>query len=131
MSSSGSIKLDRDKNRDAKATLTNAIKKVTNDNISIFIFPEGTRKKKNNDLIGKFKNGCFFIAQYDEVDIVPIYISGSIGIFAGAKLNKLHKDIKVIIDKPISFDNSNKRATISEIVRDKMLELAKKDIEIE
>lgn len=49
------------------------IKKNVENGDSIFIFPEGTRNKGENEL-GEFKKGSNIIARKSKLDILPVYI---------------------------------------------------------
>ena len=69
------------------------------DGYSILVFPEGTRKKPE-DGIGKFGNGCGVLAANESVPIIPIcHNSGKFWINKSFK--KKGGDICVIIGKPI------------------------------
>ncbi len=62
--------LDRDNVKEGLKTILAAIEKVKND-ISIFIFPEGTRNKSPEALL-EFKGGSFKIAEKSGCPIVPV-----------------------------------------------------------
>ena len=67
----GAILLDREKSN--MSGFFTDIKACTKKGDSIFIFPEGTRNKSEND-IGEFKSGSQIIAVKNRLNILPVYI---------------------------------------------------------
>jgi 1-acyl-sn-glycerol-3-phosphate acyltransferase len=67
----GTILLDREKSQ--MGGFFADIKKATKTGDSIYIFPEGTRNKSENEL-GEFKDGSRIIAVKNRLDILPVYI---------------------------------------------------------
>lgn len=67
----GSVLLDREKS--AIGVFFSDIKSKVKDGESIFIFPEGTRNKSEND-IGEFKEGSRIIAVKNRLQILPVFI---------------------------------------------------------
>ena len=67
----GAILLDREKSN--MSSFFTDIKECTKKGDSIFIFPEGTRNKTEND-IGEFKSGSQIIAIKNRLNILPVYI---------------------------------------------------------
>ena len=53
-------------------------RQVLDRNISMMIFPEGTRSKTH--MLSPFKNGAFTMALEKKVDIVPMVLSGTCDI---------------------------------------------------
>lgn len=96
--------LDRDDIKQGMKVILSAIDKVKN-GISIFIFPEGTRNRDQDDLttVQSFKDGSFKIAQKTGCKIIPIAITGSNRIFEDQF--PWAKRGKVIIEygEPITF----------------------------
>jgi len=70
---SGNILIDRSDRKKAIKSMSAATKSLTEKNISVWIFPEGTRSKGKGLL--KFKKGPFYVAIDAQVPIVPIVIS--------------------------------------------------------
>lgn len=70
----GSILLDREKGQ--MNGFFADIKKGVNEGSSIFIFPEGTRNKTDEQLI-PFKEGSRIIALKNRLPMLPIYIKGN------------------------------------------------------
>lgn len=68
---SGNILIDRQKRTDAVAALGQAVEQMKERNVSIWVFPEGTRNKLGHGLL-PFKKGAFYMAIQAQVPIVPI-----------------------------------------------------------
>ncbi|CUX96266.1 1-acyl-sn-glycerol-3-phosphate acyltransferase [Candidatus Gullanella endobia] len=71
----GNLFIDRNNNASAYNTLTEIVKSIQNRNISIWMFPEGTRSYGRGLL--PFKTGAFYTAITAGVPIVPICISNT------------------------------------------------------
>ena len=72
--STGQIFIKREKSDEAIEHLRNTYTRVIENNLSIVMAPEGTRKHKG--IIGTFKKGPFRMALDLNYPIVPIYIEG-------------------------------------------------------
>ena len=72
--------LDRDNVRSGLKTILTAIEQVKND-ISIFIFPEGTRNKGEELSVLPFHDGSFKIAEKTGCPIIPVSINNSVQVF--------------------------------------------------
>lgn len=72
--------LDRDNVRSGLKTILTAIEQVKND-ISIFIFPEGTRNKGEELSVLPFHDGSFKIAEKTGCPVIPVSINNSVQIF--------------------------------------------------
>ena len=68
---------------------------------SILIFPEGTRSLDGN--IGEFKGGGLKLAHKMGVPVLPIAISGSLGIMKRGTWLVNPRKVKVKIGKPVNF----------------------------
>ena len=66
--------VDRENLRSGAKVIINSVKKLKNDEVSICVFPEGTRSKDGN--VGEFKSGAFRMAQKAGVPTVVCAISG-------------------------------------------------------
>ena len=71
--------LDRTDIKDGLKMILNAIELVKSQ-ISVFIFPEGTRSKKEGEM-HEFKDGCFKIATKTGCPIVPVTFSNTSSLF--------------------------------------------------
>ncbi|MDE6583591.1 MAG: 1-acyl-sn-glycerol-3-phosphate acyltransferase [Clostridia bacterium] len=117
LKSYGGISIDRDAND------IHAIKvcmKVLKDEQKLFIFPEGTRLKDEEKILGEIKSGLALIAIKTKTPIVPIWVK---------RKPKLFRKSVYIIGKPyelsefydIKLDEETLKQA-NQIVREKMLE---------
>ncbi len=85
--------LDREDIRQGLQTILNGVEKVKS-GISIFVFPEGTRNKSDDEFL-PFKAGSLKIAEKSSCPIIPVAINHSDDIFE-KHLPKIHKATVVI-----------------------------------
>uniref|UniRef100_A0A3Q3VWQ1 1-acyl-sn-glycerol-3-phosphate acyltransferase n=1 Tax=Mola mola TaxID=94237 RepID=A0A3Q3VWQ1_MOLML len=69
----GIIFINRKKTSDAKSVMADAAKAMLDDQIRLWVFPEGTRNQRG-DLL-PFKKGAFHLAVQAQVPIVPVVFS--------------------------------------------------------
>lgn len=117
MKAIGCLFLDRDDIRQGMQMILDAVQKVKS-GISIFVFPEGTRNKLEDDLL-PFRGGSLKIAEKSASPIVPVAINGSDDIFE-KHIPYIHKTTVVIEFAPAidtsHLDKDTKR-TLSDSVR--------------
>ncbi len=114
----GGIEIDRDAND------INAIKqcmKALKENKQLFIFPEGTRLKNENEVLGEIKSGLALIAIKTKTPIVPIWIEKKPKLFHRSVYHigqpyELSQFYGVKLDEE-TLERAN------QIIREKMLEL--------
>lgn len=97
----GNILIDRKNTNKAMGTITQTVKKIKENALSVWLFPEGTRSKGRGLL--RFKTGAFLTAIQAEVPIVPICASN---LHGAIKLNRWDNG-KVIIEFLSPIDSSN------------------------
>lgn len=68
----GHIWIDRGNARKAKASIDRAVRNLQKGNISLILFPEGTRSKDGR--VGEFKQASFTLAIQAGVQLVPVAI---------------------------------------------------------
>ncbi|WP_031567290.1 1-acylglycerol-3-phosphate O-acyltransferase [Rheinheimera texasensis] len=88
----GNILIDRNNKSKAVGTMQGAVERISRDQLSVWVFPEGTRSRGRGLL--PFKTGAFHIAQQAQVGIVPICMSST---SSQIKLNRWNNG-KVIIE---------------------------------
>ncbi len=71
----GHISVDRGDRTSAIQSLQQAGHRLHRDNISVVIYPEGTRSRSGE--LGEFKKGAFMLALHTGVDIVPVAVLGT------------------------------------------------------
>lgn len=96
----GYIPIDRSNARSAIESLKKASKRLK-ENVSIAIFPEGTRSKTG--ITGEFKKGIFMLAEFAKAEIIPVTIIGTNKILEKDSYKIKPGTVKVIIDSPRIF----------------------------
>ena len=87
--------LDREDDRQALKVILKCIQMVKEDEVSVAVFPEGTRSKTGKLL--PFRNGAFKIAQKAGVPIVVCTINGTGPLFHNVKKGKAtHIDLHLV-----------------------------------
>ncbi|WP_406664102.1 1-acylglycerol-3-phosphate O-acyltransferase [Gallaecimonas sp. GXIMD1310] len=81
---SGNILIDRNNKSRAKGTIDETARRIREDNLSVWLFPEGTRSYGRGLL--PFKTGAFYTAIAAGVPIVPIVVSN----LDDKRLNRWH-----------------------------------------
>lgn len=121
--------LDRDNIREGMKTILQAIDHVKN-GISIFIYPEGTRNKNEDEtVLLPFHNGSFKIAQKGRCPIIPVSINNSAAIFE-KHVPFLHRTHVILeFGKPISYEEltPEARKDIGEHFRSILTDMIKKN----
>lgn len=115
--------IDRENPRNAIKTIEKAANLIKADEVSVGVYPEGTRSKECKLL--PFHNGVFKIAQKANVPIVVGTISGTESIHKNFPLKQSKVEFKIlevlapeeIVDKP------------SNLVGDRVLEIMRKELE--
>ncbi|MBN2260450.1 MAG: 1-acyl-sn-glycerol-3-phosphate acyltransferase [Clostridiales bacterium] len=79
--------------------------KLLEEGYNFVIFPEGTRSK--DGLLQDFKPGSIKMAMKAKKMILPVTISGSIGMMAKGRVKITPADVKVIVHEPIMSDDEN------------------------
>ncbi|RKF18457.1 1-acylglycerol-3-phosphate O-acyltransferase [Alginatibacterium sediminis] len=88
----GNILIDRDKRSRSVQTLKEAAKQIKERNLSVWMFPEGTRSYGRGLL--PFKTGAFHLSRQANVPVVPIFCSST---HQQIKLNRWNNG-KVIVE---------------------------------
>lgn len=125
----GNILIDRKNSNKALNTIAQTVKKIKEKNLSVWLFPEGTRSKGRGLL--PFKTGAFRTAQLANVPIIPICVSNQHGII---KFNRWNNG-KIIIEllDPIYLSEEDKSTVrvITNETRDLMaIKIEQLDLEI-
>ena len=114
MKAIGCLFLDRDDIRKGMQMILDAISKIKS-GISIFIFPEGTRNKTEEDFL-PFRGGSLKIAEKSGCPVVPVAINGSDDVFE-KHFPKIIKATVVIEFAPAIYTSEldkNARRTLSD-----------------
>lgn len=124
--------LDRKDIKKGMKTILEGIEKIKND-ISIFIFPEGTRNKNEDELeLLEFHEGSFKLATKTDCPIIPVSMNNTVSIFEKQfpKIRKTH--VVIEYGKPIIPSELPKedRKFIGKYTRNIILETLKKNQEL-
>ena len=122
--------LDRDDLKQSLKIILTAIDYVKS-GISIFIFPEGTRTKYDEEFL-PFKAGSFKIATKSECDIIPVAIVNSASVFERQfpKIRKAHVIVEYgepIVTKEL---DKNQLKNVHELAQSRVQEMYNKNIEL-
>lgn len=119
--------IDRENPKKAMETIQRAAKLIERDEVSIGVYPEGTRSKTAELL--PFHNGVFKIAQKAKVPIVIVAIQGTEQIKSNYPLHRSHIQLSILETLPTDYVTSHKTAEIGEYVRLKMNEVLQQEEE--
>ena len=99
MHAAGMVRVDRQNREKARLSVDRALKQIRKTNISIMIYPEGTRTL-TGDLL-PFKKGSYLLAIRSGLSVVPITIKGMFDILSKNSFKLKQGKVELIIDKPI------------------------------
>ena len=109
----GHIRVDRARVGSGFTSLKKAVEYLTN-NISVVIFPEGTRS--HDGTLGRFKGGAIFATIESAAPIQPVAISGSYNILPRGHIYFRPTTVKLTIGKPIyNNKDDNQEQKLEEI----------------
>jgi 1-acyl-sn-glycerol-3-phosphate acyltransferase len=80
----GHIAIDRSSARKARASLDTAVRRLQDENISVVIFPEGTRSRTGE--VSDFKRGSFSLAIESGLEVIPVSIDGTFRVLRKGSL---------------------------------------------
>lgn len=101
------IEIDRRNVDSARKSIERAKWLMSEKNMSILLFAEGTRSETGE--IQPFKRGAFNLAAKVAAPVIPVTISGSYPIMSKGKLKINPGTIKIHFDKPVSTENVKTR----------------------
>lgn len=110
------MSIDRENPRNAMMTIDRASKLLKANEVSIFVYPEGTRSKHCKLL--PFHNGVFKIAQKANVPVVVLTIQGSEKVSKNYPWHSTKVRLKVVGILDAEHVKSSKTSDISEEARD-------------
>jgi 1-acyl-sn-glycerol-3-phosphate acyltransferase len=102
------VLIDRQNPEKAMKSIQTAKTRMSEKNLSMVLFAEGTRSKTGE--VQPFKRGAFYLASKVNRPIVPVSISGAENILPKGKLNINPGTIIITFDKPFAGNgNMNKK----------------------
>ncbi|MDR0330087.1 MAG: 1-acyl-sn-glycerol-3-phosphate acyltransferase [Chitinispirillales bacterium] len=113
----GHISIDRQNARKAHASIARAVERLNKENVSLILFPEGTRSKSGKVL--EFKTASFTLALQAGVSLVPVAIKGAIDRLPPKSSRIVPGDVLLEIGDPIAVEElqGQSKAEICERVR--------------
>lgn len=114
------------------SSVKSCIKTIEREDVDcLCIFPEGTRGRDVKNIL-PFKDGISFLFDVMKKKLVPVFISGTEKVLPVGKLIPASGVVTVFVGKPISYQDfisenpNSRRKLISEIMRQKIVELSRK-----
>ncbi|MBT0421699.1 1-acylglycerol-3-phosphate O-acyltransferase [Morganella morganii] len=130
---SGNILIDRSNRSKAHNTITQVADQIKKRNLSVWMFPEGTRSRGRGML--PFKTGAFHAAMAAGVPVVPVCVSTTQGRI---KLNRWNNGVVIVEMLPPVDTSKYTREQVRELAEDcrqmmikRIAELDKEVIEME
>ena len=115
--------IDRGSARNSMKTVIRAVKLLKSNEVSVAVYPEGTRSKKLKLL--KFHNGMFKIAEKAQVPVVVAVITGTETVKERYPFHTSHIHIDVLDVIPYSYIAENGTDATSDLARSLMIEKLK------
>jgi 1-acyl-sn-glycerol-3-phosphate acyltransferase len=88
-----------DRSRPDRKTIFEWAGRLTDNGLSLIIFPEGTRSRDGR--LGAFKRGGFYIALTAGLPVVPLSIVGSRHVMLKGRLATYPGDVRLVVHDPI------------------------------
>ena len=110
------LEIDRENPRSALTTINKAAKLLEDGQVSIGVYPEGTRSK--DCILLPFHNGVFKIAQKAEVPVVVACIQGTENIHKNWFRRPSQVQLDILDVLPASFVKENRTCVIGQRVSD-------------
>lgn len=95
----GSIPVDRSNPTKARQSVDRALESLRAKEISLILYPEGTRTRDGRLL--PFKKGVFFLALRSRLPLVPMAVQGGFKAMPPGAMSLTHTPIRVTIGQPI------------------------------
>jgi len=95
----GHISIDRQNPRKAHASIARAVQRLNKENVSLILFPEGTRSKDGKVL--DFKTASFTLALQAGVKLVPVAIRGAIDRLPPKSSRIVPGAVELVVGDPI------------------------------
>ncbi len=110
--------IDRQNARNAIKTINRSAQLLGKGEVSVFVYPEGTRNKKREQTLLPFHNGVFKIAQKAEAPIAVISVVGAETVHKRVVLRRTHVYVEVL--SVLSYESIKDKSTdiIGEQVRE-------------
>ncbi|MBN1603881.1 MAG: 1-acyl-sn-glycerol-3-phosphate acyltransferase [Chitinispirillaceae bacterium] len=111
--STGHIWIDRGNARKAHRSIENAVKRLKKDNVSLILFPEGTRSSDGK--VAPFKQGSFSLALKAGVSVVPVGIRGAVDLLPKKSIFVNQGTVCLDICDPVEITPDMSKASLAEM----------------
>jgi 1-acyl-sn-glycerol-3-phosphate acyltransferase len=98
----GHTSIDRQNARKAHASIVKAVQRLNRENVSLILFPEGTRSKDGKVL--EFKTASFTLALQAGVKLVPVAIRGAIDRLPPKSSRIVPGEVELALGNPIAAE---------------------------
>jgi 1-acyl-sn-glycerol-3-phosphate acyltransferase len=96
-----------DRSRPDRARIFGWAGRLTQNGLSLILFPEGTRSRDGR--VGKFKAGTFFLALDANLRVVPLSVVGSRHVMLKGRLATYPGHVKLVVHSPIDTAGMSSR----------------------
>ena len=117
----GYLPIDRENNREAAVSITRAVQRIKQDNMSVGVCPEGTRNKTEEPLL-PFRAGCFKVAKMADVPIAVVCIKNSKNIHKNFPFKRTKVQVHILDVLGTDVVQNNNTMALSEMAYNKILE---------
>jgi len=117
----GSIPVNRSNSTQARLSVDRALEALRTKEISLILYPEGTRTRDGRLL--PFKKGVFHLALNSSLPLVPVAVQGAFEAVPPGSMSLTHTPIRVTIGQPIETKG------LTDENRDSLLQEARKSIQ--
>jgi 1-acyl-sn-glycerol-3-phosphate acyltransferase len=116
MRAAGHVFIDRQNRRGSGMVMRKAGERMKRENLSLGLFPEGTRSRDGR--LGTFKKGAFVLAIETQVPIVPVCVNGSYELVARGRVRPGRMSLSVSSALPTQGKDVGDRDAVLEAVRE-------------
>ncbi len=102
------VRTDRQARRVAHEEINQQLAEIVPLGLSLMIYPEGTRTRSGD--VGGFKRGAFRIAVDNQLDVVPVSVAGTYGIFPPGSKLIYGGHARVIVHRPLPVAGRDRSA---------------------
>ncbi|MBD3418862.1 MAG: 1-acylglycerol-3-phosphate O-acyltransferase [Chitinivibrionales bacterium] len=120
----GNVSIDRSSARKGRVSLAKAAQRLQEEDISVVLFPEGTRSETGD--IGGFKRGGFSLAIESGLTVVPVAIIGTRSVLSKKSYTIHPGRVAVRIGNPIDVSGMGRgdKEMLMRNVREKIVEMS-------
>jgi 1-acyl-sn-glycerol-3-phosphate acyltransferase len=121
MRAAGHVLIDRQDRRGASRAMRKAGERMERENLSLGLFPEGTRSRDGQ--LREFKKGTFVLAIETQVPIVPVAVEGGYRVISGGCVRRGNMNLRVAAALPTEGRTAADRDEVLSAVRGTIREM--------